>query len=93
VQSKIASAYKMLGKYDKESLYLKESSNMLKLNVEKDKIHLQRELQNIQKDYNNEKGRDKIQNSIILIFIILSYVFVLLFLFKYRKIKNKKKDY
>nr|WP_199161629.1 hypothetical protein [Elizabethkingia sp. ASV34] len=92
VQSKIASAYKMLGKYDKESLYLKESSDMLKLNVEKDKIHLQRELQNIQKDYNNEKGRDKIQNSIILIFIILSYVFVLLlFLFKYRKIKKKKK--
>lgn len=49
----------MLGKYDKESLYLKESSDMLKLNIEKDKVHLQRELQNIQQDYNTEKAKIK----------------------------------
>ncbi|WP_131828798.1 hypothetical protein [Elizabethkingia occulta] len=92
VQSKVATAYSMLGKYDKESLYLKESSDMLKLNIEKDKVHLQRELQNIQQDYNTEKSKDKIRNAIILVLIILGYVFVLLlFLFKYRKIKEKKK--
>ena len=92
VQSKVAAAYNMLGKYDKESLYLKESSDMLKLNIEKDKVHLQRELQNIQQDYNTEKSKDKIQNAIIFVFIILCYVFVLLlFLFKYRKIKEKKR--
>ena len=53
---KIPLLIKCSGKYDKESLYLKRIFQYAEIKCrERDKIHLQRELQNIQQDYNNEK--------------------------------------
>ncbi|WP_084221037.1 tetratricopeptide repeat protein [Chryseobacterium sp. StRB126] len=70
VESKIASAYRMLGDHDKEKAYLKKSTDQFKKNASEDKMHIQEGLKNMQKEQEQKITEKEQENKTILILVI-----------------------
>lgn len=92
VESKIASAYRMLGNYEKEKFYLKKSADQFKKSTSEDKMHIQEGLKNMQKEQDQKIMEAERDNKIILALIIIIAIVVLTWtLIRTRNLKKRKK--
>ncbi|AQX12726.1 hypothetical protein BAX94_01195 [Elizabethkingia meningoseptica] len=93
VESKIASAYRILGDHNKEKIYLKKSSDQFQKSMAQGKILIQEGLKNMQKEQEQKIKESERENKIILtLVIIIAAVILTLTLFRNLNLKKKKKE-
>lgn len=92
VQSKIASAYRILGDHDKEKVYLKKSTDQFKKTTSEDRLRIQEGLENIKKEQEQKITEAEKENKIILAsVVVIAIIILVLALVWNRKLKKKKR--
>ncbi|REC63425.1 hypothetical protein DRF65_04825 [Chryseobacterium pennae] len=92
VQSKIASAYRMLGDHDKEKVYLKKSTDQFKKSASEGRMRIQEGLENIQKEQAEKIIETENGNKITLTLIIIIAIVILVWaLIRNRNLRKRKR--